>query len=93
MTLLIILAVYLLGCILAYWRLMGSIYEIEETHLLVRNLYPNYFPQFNGISWLSWISFIIGIIIYIRDKEKYFFKFSRKPLIRQYENYNKRVSS
>lgn len=93
MTLLIILSVYLLGCILSYWRLMGSIYEAEEFALNVWNTYPNTFSEFKVISWFSWITFIMGIIIYIRDKEKYFFKFSRKSLIRQYENYNKRFSS
>ena len=83
----IIILVYLLGCILVYGKIIGSEYEIEEDYI---DLIPcEYFSGGDKsiliLSAYSWTLFFAATIIYFKDKEKYFFKWSFKPLIEKWE--------
>lgn len=77
-----IFAIYLIGCILCYARLMGGLYEIDEK-------YPMLEPQrLLPFEWLmipfSWLGFLAGIGVYFSRKERYFFKWSKQKLWEQY---------
>lgn len=85
MNTLIVILIYLLGCILAYGRLLGSFYKIEEEFI------PFIEPDFTNhkefiktmptliipVTFLSWFGFILGTIIYLSEGNyKYFLKYT-----------------
>jgi len=83
----LILMVYLAGCILAYGRIYASAYEIDRE--FIRWMKPT------GLSLdtptvllviLSWFTFLAGSISYIADKDKYFLKYNNDDLIEKYNN-------
>jgi len=91
-TILIILGIYILGCILAFGRFKASIYQIEEKYI-------EYFPVWDNhrvivfFSLFSFIGFLAGIVVYFIEDEKYFFKYSYKPLIDRYNKIHKDENS
>lgn len=70
---LIYITIYLIGSILAYGRMNASLCYSNNS-ILKRVLGQNIKVGYKGLL-LSWIGFIISIIIYFQDKEKYFLKF------------------
>ena len=82
----IIITIYLIGCVLTYGRMLASEYEIDEYYIRTIPANPNYkFYIFYSI--FSWIGFISGILIYFVDNQKYFLKFSYKDLIDYYDTH------
>lgn len=80
-----IILIYLLGIIPAYGRINGSFYEIDERFIGDIRPWP-VMPFY----FLSWVAFIVGIIIFFVNNEKYFFKWSKKDLWKKYyENHLK----
>ena len=75
----IITTVYLIGCILSYTRVMAATYEINEELIKYTDLEPDY-VFILLISMFSWFGFMAGAIAYVTNREKYFLKFSHKPL-------------
>ena len=75
--------IYLIGCILAYGRINGSFYEIEKKYEDVLGMnHANCLFIMPVVTFLtiimifcSWIGFLIGLIIYLVNTEKYFLKF------------------
>lgn len=88
-TILVILVIYIIGCILSYGRHYARMYEIDEDYI---NTLPPYKDNSFTLlfSLFSWVGFIAGIIIYFGDEEKYFLKYSNKPL---WDKYNKRYEN
>lgn len=78
--LLIILAIYLLGVILAYGRIIASFcdaLEISGGHEVYQQ------AQIKRIllaSLLSWIAFIVGVFMYKAFAEQHFFKWKLKDI-------------
>ena len=88
MTTLTIIIIYLIGVVLSLGRLAGSFYEIEERYTKwVPCSYKTILDTDMAIySLFSWLCFLAGLIVYFGDKEKYFFKWSYKPLIKNGKN-------
>lgn len=88
MTTLLIIAIYLIGCVLAYGRLYASFYEIDENY--ISWISPMGIKNFKGFALfqisMSWVTFLSGVLIYFTDDEKYFLKWSNKDLIERYNN-------
>lgn len=71
MTAIILIALYILGCVLAYGRLNAQYVEDKELY----GMYSYWtLSDFILIS-LSWGTFLFGIISYYADGDKYFIKF------------------
>jgi hypothetical protein len=67
MEIILIIAVYILGCVLAYGRVRASIWLDDKC---INNL-----PTLIKFTLASWIGFIAGFIVYHVEEEKTFFKF------------------
>ena len=80
------LTIYLLGCILSYFRAYASMYSVSEEYM------PYVNPKFDWtqiffiliMSIFSIAGFVFGIMEYFFKSQKYFFKSSIKPLIKLY---------
>ena len=71
MTAIILIALYILGCVLTYGRLNAQYVEDKEMY----GMYSHWtLSDFILIS-LSWGTFLFGIISYYADGDKYFIKF------------------
>ena len=81
---------YLIGCLLCFGRIKAQFYEIEEKYIF---LLPPENPQIIFVifhSSFSWIGLLAGVVSKLMKKEKYWFKWSYKPLYDQWEaNQNK----
>lgn len=81
MIILLIALIYLIGCVLSFGRSVASFYELDEN-------YPELCPTQLGFEYfvtaLSWLGFISGVAIYRLNRERYFFKWSKKPLWKKY---------
>lgn len=87
----ILIILYIIGCILAYGRVAASFYCIDRQ--FIESLEPE--PLFSRpgvavlvilVTLLSWAGFIMGIMQYCMSNDYYFLKFSNKDL---WEEYNK----
>lgn len=85
-----VLIIYLIGVILTFGRLAGGTYgTIEEFIGTVPCEYKNIFKVdrvFNQLACYSWLGFISGVFVYYILNQKYFFKWSFKPLLEQWPN-------
>ena len=85
MIILLIVLIYLIGCVLSFGRNRATFYEISEQYLDFPAVEPYQLDKFEFLSAvLSWIGFIAGVWGYFEDSEKYFFKWSKKPLWKKY---------
>lgn len=62
---------YIIGCYLSLFRVYGSAHSIQSRHDKAFVLL---------ITGLSWLGFFAGILVYIQNNSRYFFKLT---------NYNK----
>lgn len=87
MTTIIIIVLYIIGAVLSFGRVVGSSYGIEEYYIeyLPCSFKSPFFPFSVFVTSVSWIGFLAGIIIYWAESEKYFFKWSFKPLIEKWK--------
>lgn len=69
MEIILIIAVYILGCVLAYGRVRASI-RLDGDQIDSDNL-----PTLIKFTASSWIGFIAGVIVYHVEEEQTFFKF------------------
>lgn len=85
MNTLIITSIYLLGCVLAYGRLLGSFYKVEEKYIpFIKPDFTNhkeFIKRMFGfvilVTFLSWLGFICGVVVYLSEKNyKYFLKYT-----------------
>jgi len=78
----VVIIIYLVGCVLAYGRILGSIYPVYRENMLGAIMGEQEKEDFNNLLWLSifWISllsyitFISFVFLYFIDREEYFFK-------------------
>lgn len=78
----IIITIYILGCILSYGRVFASFYEIEEK-FYIEGVEPSLKGQqefFIAVALLSWLGFFSGVSIYFSKGEKYLLKYSLRKL-------------
>lgn len=82
MTIILIILVYLVGAVLAYGRCYAGFYEIDENYPML----PPSIDRFAFIpALLSWLGFLVGLVIYVFNSERYFLKFSKKPLVEKFQ--------
>jgi 4-hydroxybenzoate polyprenyltransferase len=74
--------VWIAGSVLSYPRMVASFYEINEDY--PRSKPQNCVPQMVFAAVFSWVLFLGGIIIYFKDNEKYFWKWSKRDLRKKY---------
>jgi hypothetical protein len=78
----VVIIIYLVGCVLAYGRILGSIYPVYRENMLGAIMGEQEKEDFNNLLWLSifWISllsyitFISFVFLYFIYGEEYFFK-------------------
>jgi hypothetical protein len=73
-TLITFALIYLVGCLLSYWRMLATIGHIvrEKT---IWGFLKSYAGAPGFYTALSWIGFAIGTFWYFDYEDKYFFKF------------------
>jgi len=66
--------VYILGCFMAYGRLMGMCYQLNQTTMGVnwRDTLTLAISVF--VVLFSWMGFFIGVLSFFEGKDMYFFK-------------------
>lgn len=82
-----ILIIYLLGCLVAYPRLVASYYQIAEE--AVSDIEPTMYKGMFLFLPLSWVAVVAGVFIYFIHAEEYFWKWSNSALWKRYNENNK----
>lgn len=75
--------IWFAGVILSWPRVVASFYQIDEDY--IHALPPDHCWFEFFVSLFSWVSVFTGIVVYYQEKEKYFWKWSKKKL---WERYN-----
>ena len=86
----IFIVIYLIGCILSFGRIFAFACEADKKcikYVAPSNL-SNWYIIILIVTLLSWVGFIVGVLIYIIDDEHYFLKYHRLDLWEEYTENN-----
>jgi len=77
MTLLFFILLYLVGCLLSYWRILAAFgKDAKQTTVKGFLKYEWHFPLI--VTLFSWIGFVSGTAAFFKYNSPYFFKFHVK---------------